>query len=84
MEFRIETNPIVSKELNVKKEVWSVEDCKQYVERNSRLPSVQRGAPLHKVLKNAKFQISEKKEVGFIGPFHRSPFRRSLNYIWKG
>ena len=83
MEFRIVADPKISKELDVKKKIWSIEDCKQYVEKNSRLPSIQRGAPLHLVLKNAKIQIEEKKEVRLITSSHYSLFQKNLGCIWK-
>ena len=63
MEFSIQLNRIVAKEAGIKKESWSVDDCKKYVEKNSRLPNAQKGIPLHKLLQKSKLVIEEKKEV---------------------
>ena len=43
MEFSIQLNHTIVKEAKIKKEIWSVEDCKKYVEKNSHLPNSQKG-----------------------------------------
>lgn len=63
MEFGVNLDSSVTKDTKLKKGVWSVQDCKKYVEKNARLPSIQRGLPLHKLLKNSHFVVEEKKEV---------------------
>ncbi len=63
MEFSIQLNHTIAKEAKIKKEIWSVEDCKKYVEKNSHLPNSQKGISLHKLLQKSKFIVEEKKEV---------------------
>lgn len=63
MEFSIQLNHTIAKEAKIKNEIWSVEDCKKYVEKNSHLPNSQKGISLHKLLQKSKFIVEEKKEV---------------------
>ena len=83
MEFSIQLNHTIAKEAKIKKEIWSVEDCKKYVEKNSHLPNSQKGISLHKLLQKSKFIVEEKKEVSeYKSAFYYSLYLKSFKNIW--